>query len=156
MIPIVVVAESSYNVALGSSVTMVCTATFPLHITTNIVWERITDGSKTVIVPYTSKYDGGSALTPSLTIFYAEESDAGVYICYASNVFGVGHGTTELYVVKSEYIFTCMEYCTMLCLLRLRNSTMLTYSCQLLKFVHNEDRRQHGFCCMCVIRVRVH
>ncbi|XP_076077316.1 hemicentin-1-like [Mytilus galloprovincialis] len=107
VIPIVVVAESSYNVALGSSVTMVCTATFPLHITTNIVWERITDGSKTVIVPYTSKYDGGSALTPSLTIFYAEESDAGVYICYASNVFGVGHGTTELYVVKNEDKLKC-------------------------------------------------
>ncbi|CAG2235085.1 CD206 [Mytilus edulis] len=36
-----------------------------------------------------------------------EESDAGVYICYASNDFGVGHGTTELRVADNDYKPNC-------------------------------------------------
>ena len=57
---------------------------------TDVEWEKNSNGTITTINTdtYTEKYSGSTTNTPSLTIFYAELSDAGIYTCFASNSDG--------------------------------------------------------------------
>lgn len=85
--------------------TLVCTVTGVLPVS-YVYWDRNINGVLTQITSTTNtnKYNGSTPGTPSLTIFNADQSDAGSYTCLATNVEGTGHSTTTtLSVTESEY-----------------------------------------------------
>ena len=94
-VPTVQVQQSSYSVTTGSTVTLVCTVTSNLAIT-SVQWQRNVGGSITTINSNTNtnKYSGSTTTTPSLTIFNAASSDVGTYTCFASNSIGTGQNMT--------------------------------------------------------------
>ena len=69
--------------------TLVCNVSSSLPLT-DVEWEKNSNGIITTInsTTNTEKYSGSTTNTPSLTIFYAELSDAGIYTCFASNSDG--------------------------------------------------------------------
>jgi hypothetical protein len=93
--PTVTVQQSSYSVTTGNSVTLVCSVSSSLSIT-SVQWQRNVGGTITTINSNTNtnKYSGSTTTTPSLTIFSAAQSDAGTYTCFASNSVGTGQSTT--------------------------------------------------------------
>ncbi|XP_052058077.1 hemicentin-1-like isoform X8 [Mytilus californianus] len=92
-VPTVQVQQQSYSVTTGSSVTLVCTVTSTLTVT-SVYWQRNIGGSITQITTNTNKYSGSTTGTPSLTIFNADQSDVGTYTCFATNSVGTGQSTT--------------------------------------------------------------
>jgi hypothetical protein len=94
-VPTVQVQQPSYSVTTGSTVTLVCTVTSNLAIT-SVKWQRNVGGSITTINSNTNtnKYSGSTTTTPSLTIFNAASSDVGTYTCFASNSVGTGQSMT--------------------------------------------------------------
>jgi hypothetical protein len=78
--PFVTVNQSLYYVQTGNMVTLVCNVSSSLPLT-DVQWEKNSNGTITTIntESNTEKYSGSSTNTPSLTIFYAELSDAGIY-----------------------------------------------------------------------------
>ena len=93
--PTVTVQQSSYSVTTGNSVTLVCSVSSSLSIT-SVQWQRNVGGSITTINSNTNttKYSGSNTTTPSLTIFNVASSDVGTYTCFASNSVGTGQSTT--------------------------------------------------------------
>ena len=87
--PFVTVEESLYYVQTGNIVTLACIVSSSLPLT-DVEWEKNSNGTITTINSNTTteKYSGSTTNTPSLTIFYAELSDAGIYTCFASNSDG--------------------------------------------------------------------
>ena len=85
------VSQSLYYVQTGNNVTLVCNVSTSLPLI-NVEWEKNSNGTITTINTETNteKYSGSTTNTPSLTIFYAELSDAGNYTCFASNSDGIG------------------------------------------------------------------
>ena len=105
--PTVTIQQSSYSVTTGNSVTLVCTVTSNLPIT-SVQWQRNVGGTITTINSNTNtnKYSGSTSSTPSLTIFSTTQSDAGTYTCFASNNVGTGQSsTTQLSITESMSIF---------------------------------------------------
>ncbi|VDI76861.1 hemicentin [Mytilus galloprovincialis] len=97
-VPTVQVQQPSYSVNTGSSVTLVCTVTSTLTVN-NVYWQRNNGGGTTQISTNTNKYSGSTTGTPSLTIFNADQNDAGTYTCFATNSVGTGQSTnTQLSV----------------------------------------------------------
>jgi hypothetical protein len=94
-VPTVQVQQSSYSVNTGNTVTLVCTVSSNLAIT-SVQWQRNVGGTITTITSSTNtnKYSGSTTTTPSLTIFSAQQSDVGTYTCFASNSVGTGQSTT--------------------------------------------------------------
>ena len=94
-VPTVQVQQPSYSVTTGNTMTLVCTVTSNLAIT-SVQWQRNVGGSITTINSNTNtnKYSGSTTTTPSLTIFNATSSDVGTYTCFASNSVGTGPSTT--------------------------------------------------------------
>ena len=104
--PTVAIQQPSYSVTTGGSITLVCTVSSNLAIT-SVQWQRNVNGGITTITSNTNtnKYSGSTTTTPSLTIFSAASSDAGTYTCFASNSVGTGQSTTTtLSVTGSMYI----------------------------------------------------
>ena len=105
--PTVTIQQSSYSVTSGNSVTLVCTVTSNLPIT-SVQWQRNVGGTITTINSNTNtnKYSGSTTTTPSLTIFSAAQSDAGTYTCFGTNSVGTGQSsTTQLSITESMSIF---------------------------------------------------
>ena len=104
--PTVQVQQPSYSVTTGNSVTLICTVSSSLPIT-SVQWQRNIGGSITAINSNTntSKYSGSTTTTPSLTIFNAASSDVGAYTCFASNSEGRGQSktTTLSVIVQSKH-----------------------------------------------------
>jgi hypothetical protein len=94
-VPTVQVQQPSYSVTTGNSVTLVCTVSSSLPIT-SVQWQRNVNGGITTINSNTNtnKYSGSTTTIPSLTIFNAASSDVGTYTCFASNNVGTGQSTT--------------------------------------------------------------
>jgi hypothetical protein len=94
-VPTVQVQQPSYSVTTGNTVTLVCTVSSSLPIT-SVQWQRNVNGGITTINSNTNtnKYSGSTTTTPSLTIFNAASSDVGTYTCFASNNVGTGQSTT--------------------------------------------------------------
>ena len=94
-VPTVQVQQPSYSVTTDNSVTLICTVSSSLPIT-SVHWQRNIGGSITTINSNTNtnKYSGSTTTTPSLTIFNAASSDVGTYTCFASNSVGTGQSTT--------------------------------------------------------------
>ena len=104
-VPTVQVQQSSYSVNSGNTVTLVCTVSSNLPVT-SVQWQRNIGGSITTINSNTNtnKYSGSTTTTPSLTIFSVQQSDVGTYTCYGSNSVGTGQSSTTLSVTGSMYI----------------------------------------------------
>ena len=103
--PTVQVQQPSYSVTTGNSVTLVCTVTSNLAVS-SVTWQRNVGGTITTINPNTNtnKYSGSTTTTPSLTIFSAAQSDVGTYTCFATNSVGTGESTTTtLSVTGSKF-----------------------------------------------------
>ncbi|VDI76862.1 hemicentin [Mytilus galloprovincialis] len=94
-VPTVQVQQPSYSVTTGSSVTLVCTVTSTLTVN-DVYWQRNIGGNIAQIrsTTNTNKYSGSNSGTPSLTIFNADQSDVGIYTCFATNSVGTGQSTT--------------------------------------------------------------
>ena len=73
-----------------------------IHPLTSVEWEKNINGIITTINTDTTteKYSGSTTNTPSLTIFYAELSDAGIYTCLASNSDGTGESDMTTLMVS--------------------------------------------------------
>jgi hypothetical protein len=101
--PTVTVEQPFYSVTTDNSVTLVCSVTSNLLIT-SIEWQRNVGGTLTTITSNTNtNTNSGSTITTlSVTIFSAASSDAGTYICFASNSVGIGQSTTTLSVTGSR------------------------------------------------------
>jgi hypothetical protein len=54
--------------------------------------------------PFCNIQSGSSTNTPSLTIFYAELSDAGIYTCFASNSDGTGESDMTTLMVSGHFV----------------------------------------------------
>ncbi|XP_052058083.1 hemicentin-1-like isoform X13 [Mytilus californianus] len=124
-VPTVQVQQPSYSVTTGSSVTLVCTVTSTLTVT-SVYWQRNVGGSITQITTNTNKYSGSTTGTPSLTIFNAAQSDAGTYTCFATNSVGTGQSTTttlsvtgtppSVTVQQPSYSITIGDSITLVCI----------------------------------------
>ena len=101
--PFVTVNQSLYYVQTGNMVTLVCNVSSSLPLT-DVQWEKNSNGTITTITTEsnTEKYSGSSTNTPSLTIFYAELSDAGIYTCFASNSDGTGESDMTTLIVSGK------------------------------------------------------
>ncbi|VDI07820.1 Hypothetical predicted protein [Mytilus galloprovincialis] len=104
------VEQASYLVTIGSTVTLVCTVTGFLPVS-NVYWQRNINGLLTQITSSTNntKHSGSTPGTPSLTIFNADQSDAGSYTCLATNEEGTGHSTTTTLSVTETANVTITE-----------------------------------------------
>lgn len=106
-IPTVTISPSTYSVTTGQSVTLSCTVSSNLAIT-SVQWQRNIGGTITTITSTTNtnKYSGSTVSTPSLTIFSSNSGDAGTYTCFATNSVGTGQSNAAtLSVTGSKYIF---------------------------------------------------
>ena len=104
--PFVTVEQSLYHVQTGNTVTLVCNVSSSLPLT-DVEWEKNSNGTITTINSNatTVKYSGSTTNTPSLTIFYAELSDAGIYTCFASDGFATGESdTTTLMISGTSFL----------------------------------------------------
>ena len=107
--PTVQEQQPSYSVTTGNSVTLICTVSSSLPIT-SVQWQRNIGGSITTINSNTNtpKYSGSTTTTPSLTIFNAVSSDVGTYTCFASNSVGTGQSTTTTLSVTGQSTTTTL------------------------------------------------
>ena len=110
--PTVQVQQSSYSVNTGNTVTLVCTVSSNLPIT-SVQWQRNIGGTITTINSNTNtnKYSGSTTSNPSLTIFNVQQSDAGTYTCFGSNSGGTGQSPTTLSVTTTGSMYTYFEAC---------------------------------------------
>ena len=98
--------QSLYYVQTGNNVTLVCNVSSSLPLT-DVEWEKNSNGTITTINSNatTEKYSGSTTNTPSLTIYYAELSDAGIYTCFASDGFATGESdTTTLMISGTSFL----------------------------------------------------
>ena len=101
-----VTEQPSYNVQTGNNVTLVCNVSSSLPLT-DVEWEKNSNGTTTTINSNTNtkKYSGSTSNTPSLTIFYAELSDTGIYICLASKSDGTEESDIAALMVSGTVFF---------------------------------------------------
>lgn len=70
-----------------------------------MIWQKTSNGVTTQIIVGNNegKYGGSTVNSPGLTIYNAEYTDSGSYICIASNVLGNGQSPAyQLIVVASK------------------------------------------------------
>ncbi|XP_033753605.1 hemicentin-1-like isoform X5 [Pecten maximus] len=105
-LPIVTIAQPTYSVVTGQTVTLQCTVSAtPTH--TNVFWQRIDNGAASTLTIDGTKYSGSTVNTPSLTITSANSNDNTVYTCSATNAVGTGtSGQTTLTVTGSVPVVT--------------------------------------------------
>jgi hypothetical protein len=104
--PFLLVEESLYYVQTGNTVKLVCNVSSSLPLT-SVEWEKNSNGTTTTINSNTNtkKYSGSTTNTPSLTIFYAELSDTGIYICLASKSDGTEESDIAVLMVSGTVFF---------------------------------------------------
>ena len=103
-LPSIQVPRESYTVNYGKSITLECTVVSkPEH--TSVNWTKLIDGNDISINFINGKYGGSTVDVPSLTIYNVEESDAGSYVCTATNENGVGNSTQINLVVNGGRIY---------------------------------------------------
>lgn len=85
----------------GHSVILECSITADPTVVT-VYWQKEHDGIKTNITSATSGIDGITISKPSLKIKETNESDSGIYICYAANVVGLAHSENITLTVEGS------------------------------------------------------
>ena len=105
--PFDTVNQSLYYVQTGNNVTLVCNVSSSLPLI-GVEWEKNSNGTITTIYSDTNteKYSGSTNNTPSLTIFYAELSDTGIYICLASKSDGTEESDIAALMVSGTVYFS--------------------------------------------------
>ena len=101
-----VTEQPSYNVQTGNNVTLVCNVSSSLPLT-DVEWDKYSNGTTNTINynSNTKKYSVSTSKTPSLTIFDAELSDAGIYTCLASNSDGTEESDIAALIVSGTLFF---------------------------------------------------
>ncbi|VDI46423.1 Hypothetical predicted protein [Mytilus galloprovincialis] len=133
----VVVQQPTYSVSTGSSLTLVCTVTSTFTVN-DVYWQKNVSGSTTQIrsTTNTNKYSGSTTSTPSLTILNADQSDAGVYTCFATNSVGTGQSKTTTLTVTGTLSVTApnllyypaeTEIVTLICIVTTGNPTQIRW-----------------------------
>ncbi|XP_069133868.1 hemicentin-1-like isoform X9 [Argopecten irradians] len=84
--PTVTVTQTDYAVTTGAAVTLQCSAT-GVPAVTSVAWEKTSNGLTTTLTVSSGQF---SVSNPSLVISTASSTDAGTYICKATNVVGTG------------------------------------------------------------------
>ncbi|XP_071136978.1 hemicentin-1-like [Mytilus edulis] len=128
----VTVPQSSYSVLIGNSVTLICNVTSDFE-RFDVYWQRIPEHSNEssvlaidseILSNISTKYSGSNNNTPSLTIFDAETSDGGIYICFAANEYGTWnssdihltvHVPLKVTVPQSSYSVLIGNSVTLIC-----------------------------------------
>ena len=98
--PTVQVTQSSYIANYSSSVTLGCTVTSVLS-QTSVQWFRLNNNQYKAIILSSNKYDGSTVSSPSLKLHAVSYTDAGQYVCTATNTNGTGLSTPTLLAVMS-------------------------------------------------------
>ena len=106
-LPTVTIPVTAYTVTTGQSITLACTVTSATQVG-SVFWQINFGGQITTINSNTNtnKYSGSTVTTPSLTILNADNSDAGVYTCFATNSAGTGQSGTTTLTVTGSKLFT--------------------------------------------------
>ncbi|XP_071166173.1 basement membrane-specific heparan sulfate proteoglycan core protein-like isoform X2 [Mytilus edulis] len=87
----VTIPQSSYSVLIGQQVTVSCTV-IGTPTQTSVFWRKVVNGVQTnVDINGNSRFTGGTASSPSLTISNTQRSDEGIYVCYATNIVGTSN-----------------------------------------------------------------
>ena len=94
------VPQENYNVNYGESITLECTVVVSNPERTTIWWYKRDETSL-----LGEKYSGSTVAVPSLTINNVEESDAGSYVCTATNEHGYAESTHINLVVNGGRIY---------------------------------------------------
>ncbi|CAC5390160.1 HMCN [Mytilus coruscus] len=79
------------NITQGNNITIKCTVS-GLPPATSIIWQFTPNGGNehtSNIVDCDGKYTSGSLQNPSLTVTNFQSSDAGSYVCFATNAVGI-------------------------------------------------------------------
>ncbi|CAC5425483.1 unnamed protein product [Mytilus coruscus] len=101
-LPSVDVKKKSYISVYGDDVTLNCTVISNLNIV-DVYWERVQNGTKTIINRDSVGYQGISPTHPSLNIVYNTKTHIGTYRCFATNVVGTSvSGSTTLNVIGDK------------------------------------------------------
>lgn len=103
--PNVTISQSSYDVYIGSSVTLSSNVTSDL-VFYDVYWMKKTghDNEYTEVV-INSKYSGGDYNTSSLTILITDKNDTGAYTCIARNEYGTGTSSDITLTVIEPHVF---------------------------------------------------
>ncbi|XP_052080992.1 immunoglobulin superfamily member 10-like [Mytilus californianus] len=105
-LPSVNVEQKTYQSVYGEDVTLKCIVFSNLNIV-NVYWERVQNGTKTIINRDSIGYQGISPTYPSLNIIYTTKTHIGTYRCFATNVVGTSiSGSTTLHVIGDKPIAT--------------------------------------------------
>ncbi|CAC5364617.1 HMCN [Mytilus coruscus] len=100
-LPVVSVGDRTVAAEYGHSVILECNITADPQVLT-VYWQKEHDGIQTNITSTTSDIDGITISNPSLTIKETNESDSGIYICYAVNAVGHAHSNTTNLTVEGN------------------------------------------------------
>jgi hypothetical protein len=103
------VSPNSANVVPGTNQQITCTVT-GTPTATGITWTRLSNNQLTTldIVNSNGKYTGGTTSDPHLHIDNFQSSDAGTYVCRATNVAGSQNSDNSVLT----YIRKCLLCCT--------------------------------------------
>jgi hypothetical protein len=103
----VAISPPTSLVIQGNSQTITCSANgYP--VVTGISWTRENNaGLVTLDLTNTGKYTGGNTGNPSLTISNFETTDAGTYVCKATNAVGTASSSNSVLTYAGRYCETC-------------------------------------------------
>ena len=97
--------SNSYSVLLGQTATLVCTITANPSAT-SVQWYRVINGVQSSLSTTAGKYNTPTVTSPNLNVNNAQQSDAGYYVCTATNIVGTGTSAqTYLAVTGSKFVF---------------------------------------------------
>ncbi|XP_061169583.1 hemicentin-1-like [Saccostrea echinata] len=92
-VPSITVTQTSYNVFVGSNVTLACSVSGNPPVT-NVFWTVTRNGiTQNVLTSGGSRFSNGNINIPSLTLTNAQQGDSGVFICKAQNSAGTSDGS---------------------------------------------------------------
>ncbi|CAC5404355.1 Fibrinogen-like protein A,Ryncolin-4,Angiopoietin-related protein 1,Ficolin-3,Ficolin-1-B,Ficolin-2,Ryncolin-1,Tenascin-R,Fibrinogen-like protein 1,Angiopoietin-1,Tenascin-N,Ryncolin-3,Tenascin,Fibroleukin,Fibrinogen C domain-containing protein 1,Ryncolin-2,Angiopoietin-related protein 2,Microfibril-associated glycoprotein 4,Fibrinogen alpha chain,Ficolin-1-A,Ficolin-1,Angiopoietin-4 [Mytilus coruscus] len=123
--PNVQIPQSSYDVIIGQSVTLVCLVTSHLPIT-DVTWKKNVNNSVSTIDSGGSAhlYSGGNVKSPSLIISNVTQHDIGTYICSATNMIETRSSNTitvvlhlppNVHIPLTSYEITFGQSVTLVC-----------------------------------------
>lgn len=100
----VTLAQSAYSVTKGSTLTLKCSVAATPAVT-SVVWKRTINGVESYVITDGATYSGSTPNNPSLTIIGVNRTDAGTYVCSATNIVGtVESGQTVLSVTGGKCV----------------------------------------------------